>query len=107
MLNLANTLSFIKKWWKKNNLAKNDFESFFKKDPNEIIGSGMSMCIQGVISKYFMAVSKHFNRAYNKLDSDIKYDIIAPEELKKYRIQLRLNKPAYIFAKEIFKGEIL
>jgi len=107
MTNLANTLTFLKKWWKKNNLLEGDYSSLFKKDSNEIMSEGMILCMQNMLSKYFIAVSIHFNREYNKLDSDIKCEIITPKELENFRVQLRINEYAYNFAKEIFEGEIL
>jgi hypothetical protein len=107
MTNLANTFMFLKKWWSNKELIKHDYGSFFKKKDGEIISEGMYLCMQNMISKYFMSVSKHFLREYNKLDSDIKYEIIELKELENFRVRLKLNSYAYEFAKEIFKGEIL
>lgn len=104
---LAATFKFLKKWWKRNNLMMDDYASFFKKDEGELISIGMSFCMQGMISKYFMAVSKHFNREYRGLDPDYKWEVITPNDLKSYRIALKLDEEAYDFAKELFNGEIL
>lgn len=107
LINLANTYKFFKKWWKKNELQKNDYESFFAPKDGEFICEGMNYCIQGFLSKYFLAVSKTFNKYYKQLDPDVKYEIIDPEELKEYRVTIRLNKDAYDFAKEIFLDEVV
>lgn len=104
---LAATFKFLKKWWKQNGLMMDDYASFFSKADEELISTGMAFCMQGMISKYFMAVSKHFNREYHSLDSDYKWEVVTPDELKSYRIALRLDEDAYDFAKELFNGEIL
>lgn len=104
---LASTFKFFKKWWKQNGLLMDDYASFFAKDSTEMISTGMAFCIQGMISKYFMSVSTHFIREYKDLDPDYKWEVVTPQELKSYRIALRLNEDAYSFAKELFNGEIL
>jgi len=106
LINLANTYKFLKKWWKRNEKEIGDYESFFKISEEEFISEGLSYCIQGMVSKYFMAVSKTFNKYYHKLDTDIKWEIIEPDRLKSYRIHLKLNQDAWEFAKDIFKGEV-
>jgi hypothetical protein len=107
MTNLADTFIFLKKWWLKKDLKKHDYSSLFAKNNGEVISEGMYLCLQNMISKYFMAVSKHFLREYNQLDSDMKYEIIEPEELENFRVRLKLDSFAYDFARETFKGEIL
>lgn len=107
MTSLTNTMIFLKDWWKRKRLVKYDYVSFFKKNNGEVISEGMSFCMQGMISKYFMSISEHFNREYNRLDEDMKYEIIEPEELTNYRVKIRLDEYAYKFAKEIFKDEII
>ena len=107
MTNLANTFRFMKKWWKRNNLSKHDYEAFFSKEESELISDGMNYCLQGLISKYFMSVSSHFLAEYKALDPDMKWEIVRPDELRAYRIKLKLDDEAYDFAKDIFKGEIL
>lgn len=103
---LAATFKFLKKWWKQNNFQMDDYASFFSKDPGELISTGMAFCMQGMISKYFMATSRHFNKEYNDLDVDYKWEVITPNDLKSYRISLKLDEEAYDFAKELFNGEI-
>jgi hypothetical protein len=107
MTNLANTFIFLKKWWARNNLPINSYKEFFEIKSGEMLSEGMLFCIQGMISKYFMATSKHFIEEYNKLDLDMKYEIIQPKELKSYKIKLLLDQEAYSFAKEFFKNEII
>ncbi len=106
MENMAATFKFLKKWWKRHNLSKDSYREFFTKGNEEIMSEGMLFCLQGMISKYFMAVSKHFLKEYELLDSDIKWEIINPKDLKSYRIKLKLDEDAYLFAKEVFNGEI-
>jgi hypothetical protein len=104
--NLATTCKLIINWWKRNKKSKNDYYSFFlEKKSDSIISEGVNYCLQGMISKYFMAVSKHFEKAYKELDPDIKWEIIEPDDLKAYRINLKTNKEAYDFAVDIFGSE--
>lgn len=105
--NLANTYRFLKKWWKQHDLPRDSYNEFFTKAEGEMLSEGMLFCLQGMISKYFMSVSRHFLREYNGLDPDIKWDIITPNDLKGFKIKLMLDKDAYSFAKEIFDGEII
>jgi len=105
--NLASTFRFMKKWWKQHGLPIDSYRELFAKNENEIMSEGMLYCLQGMLSKYFMSVSKHFLREYNKLDSDIKWDIILPKELRGYKIKLKLDDDAYSFAKKVFNGEVL
>jgi hypothetical protein len=105
--NLANTFKFMKKWWKRNQLNMDDYEKFFEKEESELISNGMNYCLQGLISKYFMSVSKHFLEEYKKLDPDMKWEVIRPDELRAYRVKLKLDDDAYDFAKDLFKGEII
>lgn len=107
LINLTDTYKFLKKWWKNNGLKIGDYESFFAIKDGEIISDGMSYCIQGMISKYFMAVSKTFNKYYYRLDPDIKWEIIPPKELKSYRVHLKLDEDAWDFAKDVFKDEVI
>jgi hypothetical protein len=107
MENLAATYKFLKKWWHQHNLPLGSYKEFFTKKENEIMSNGMLFCLQGMISKYFMAVSKHFLEEYNKLDSDLRWDVIPPDELKGYKITLKLDQDAFSFAKEIFDNEII
>ena len=74
---------------------------------NEVLSEGMLFCIQSMISKYFMAVSKHFDLEYSKLDADMKLEVIDPLELKGFRMKLIMEGEAYLFAKQTFKNEIL
>lgn len=104
--NLAATFKFLKKWWKQKELSIDSYREFFTKDQDEMLSTGMYFCLQGMISKYFMAVSKHFLREYNNLDSDIKWEIITPKKLRSYKIKLKLDTEAYSFAKELFNSEI-
>jgi hypothetical protein len=106
MTNLANTYNFLKKWWKRNGYDIGDYDSFFRPKENEFISEGFAYCIQNMISKYFMSTSIHFNKYYEKLDSDVKCEVIEPSELKKYRTKLKLDEEAFEFAKEIFGGEV-
>lgn len=105
--NLASTFRLMKKWWKKNDLPMDSYREFFTKSDTEMMSEGMLYCLQGMISKYFMSVSKHFLREYEKLDPDIKWEIVQPKELRGYKIKLKLDNDAYSFAKEVFNGEIL
>lgn len=105
--NLANTFRFMKKWWKRNNLRMDDYEAFFRKAEGELISDGMNYCLQGLISKYFMSVSSNFLAEYKALDPDMKWEVIRPDELRAYRIKLKLDDDAYDFAKGLFKGEII
>lgn len=107
MENLANTFRFLKKWWKKNDLPLDSYEEFFRPKNSELMSEGMLFCLQSMISKYFMSASIHFNKEYNKLDQDIKAEIIEPKDLKVYKMKLFLDKEAYDFAKQIFKNEII
>jgi|SRR5208337_2759905 len=107
MENLAATYRFLKKWWRRNKLPLNSFNEFFRVEESELMSQGMLYCLQGMISKYFMAVSLHFNREYRKLDDDFKYEIIDPEDLKSYRTKLALDNDAYDFARQVFVGEIM
>ena len=104
--NLAATFKFLKNWWKRNDLEMDDYKSFFEPKTGEVLSEGMIYCIQNMISKYFIATSKHFNLAYSKLDPDLKWEIITPKELRSYKINLKLDTEAYAFAKELFNGEI-
>lgn len=106
LINLASTYKFLKKWWKNHEKQRGDYESFFRIEEGELISDGFSYCVQGMISKYFMAVSKTFNKYYHRLDPDMKWEIIPPDELKSYRVKLKLNDDAWDFAKDIFKGEV-
>jgi hypothetical protein len=106
LINLTSTYKFIKKWWKNNNKEFGDYESFFKVAEGEIISDGFSYCIQGMISKYFISVSRTFNKYYSSLDPDIKWEIIPPKDLKSYRIALKLDEDAWDFAKDIFGNEV-
>lgn len=103
---LAATFKFLKKWWKRKGLMMDDYASFFKKEEGEFISEGMSFCMQGMISKYFMAASKHFNREYVSLDPDYKWEVITPSELKSYRIALKLDEEAMGFARQLFNNEV-
>lgn len=105
--NLASTFKFLKKWWKKNKLLMDDYNSFFTCKDGELLSEGMHICLQGMISKYFMSVSKHFLREYKSLDLDMRYEVIPPEKLKSYKINLILDTEAYDFAKELFNSEII
>ena len=105
--NLANTFKFMKKWWKRSQLKMDDYEAFFRKSEGELISDGMNYCLQGLISKYFMSVSEHFLVEYKALDPDMKWEVIRPDELRAYRIKLKLDDDAYDFAKGLFKGEII
>lgn len=105
--NLASTFKFMKKWWKRNSLKMDDYKSFFHKEENELISDGMNYCLQGLISKYFMSVSEHFLGEYKKLDPDMKWEVIRPDELRAFRIKLKLDDDSYDFAKGLFKGEII
>lgn len=105
--NLAATFKFMKKWWKQHDLPMDSYVQFFKKAPTETMSEGMLFCLQGMISKYFMSVSKHFLREYETLDPDMKWEIIAPKELRGYKVRLKLDEDAYSFAKEVFNGELL
>jgi len=105
--NLASTFKFMKKWWKQHNLSIDSYSELFAKNENEIMSEGMLYCLQGMMSKYFMSVSKHFLQEYEKLDSDVKWEIISPKELRGYKIKLKLDENAYSFAKEVFNREIL
>jgi len=107
IVSLANTYKFIKKWWKRKNLPLDSYKEFFTKIDGEMVSEGMLFCLQGMISKYFMSVSKHFLEEYHKLDPDMKWEVISPNELKSNKITLVLREEAYSFAKEIFNGEIL
>jgi hypothetical protein len=106
MESLAATYRFLKRWWKNKGFEKDSYKEFFTRIDGEILSEGMLFCLQSMISKYFMAVSKHFNEEYNNLDLDMKLEIIPPRELKSYRIKIILNQDAFSFAKEIFNGEI-
>jgi len=105
--NLAATYRFLKKWWKQHDLPRESYKEFFTKEQDEMMSSGMLFCLQGMIGKYFMAVSKHFIAEYSKLDPDLKWEVIPPNELKGYKITLMLDQEAYNFAKEIFGDEII
>jgi len=107
MENLASTYRFLKKWWKNKDLPKDSYKEFFTRNDGELLSEGMLFCLQSMISKYFMAVSKHFNEEYGNLLSDMKWEIIPPKELRSYKIKLILDQDAYNFAKEVFNGEIL
>lgn len=106
LVNIANTYKFIKKWWRRKELQPGDYESFFAVKDGEIISEGLSYCLQGMISKYFMATSKTFNKYYKQLDPDVKWEVMPPEELKSYRMALKLNEDAWEFAKEVFGNEV-
>lgn len=106
LINITNTYKFLKKWWKRKELPINDYESFFAVKTGEIVSEGFSYCLQGMISKYFMATSKTFNKYYQRLDPDVKWEIIPPDELKSYRMTLKLNEEAWEFTKEIFGQEV-
>jgi len=105
--NMAATFKFMKKWWKQHDLPMDSYMELFKKAGTEMMSEGMLFCLQGMISKYFMAVSKHFLREYEQLDPDVKWEIVSPKELRGYKIKLKLDDEAYSFAKEVFNGEIL
>jgi hypothetical protein len=106
MEGLAATLIFLRGWWKRKNLPQHSYAEFFKRIENEMLSEGMLFCLQRMVSKYFMAISVHFNEEYKRLDSDMKLEILPPQELKSYRIKMMLNKEAYDFAKELFGREI-
>lgn len=106
LINLTDTYKFLRKWWKNNDLKKDDYESFFKIEEGELISDGMSYAMQGMISKYFLSVSKTFNKYYHRLDPDIKWEICRPKELESYRITLKINEEAWEFAKDIFGEEV-
>ena len=106
MQNLASTFKLMKKWWKQNNLPIDSYREFFTPKEGEMLSEGMLFCIQNMISKYFMAVSRHFDLEYSKLDSDMKLEIIDPLELKSFRMKLIMEDEAYLFAKQTFKSEI-
>ncbi len=93
--------------WKQNNLPKDSYAEFFRPEENEMMSKGMLFCLQGMISKYFMAVSIHFNREYNKLDGDYKGEVIDPKELENYRVKILLDKYAIDFARNVFVNEIM
>lgn len=105
--NMAATFRFMKKWWKQHDLPIDSYKELFAKSETEMMSEGMLLCLQGMMSKYFMAVSKHFLREYEKLDPDVKWEVISPKELRGYKVKLRLDDDAYSFAKEVFNGEIL
>ena len=107
MLNLTNTKKIINRWWRKNNKNKEDYESFFAPKENDFLSDGMVYCIQGKISKYFMSISKTFNKYYMLLDNDVKSEIITANELKKCRLDVKLDQYAWSFAKEIYGKEVL
>ena len=104
--NMAATFKFMKRWWKQHNLPMDSYSELFNNSGSEMMSEGMLFCLQGMISKYFMAVSKHFLREYEQLDPDIKWEVIPPKELRGYKVKLRLDDDAYSFAKEVFNGEI-
>jgi hypothetical protein len=107
MENLASTYRFMKKWWKRNKVPVNSYNEFFRIEDGELMSQGMLYCLQGMISKYFMSVSIHFNREYNKLDGDFKIEIIEPEDLKSYKLKLVVDAVAYDFARQVFVNEII
>lgn len=107
MENLAATFRLLKKWWKQHDLPMDSYRQFFTVAEGETMSDGMLFCLQGMISKYFMSVSKHFLREYNDLDSDMKWEIINPNDLKSYRIKLKYDENAYSFAKQVYNGELL
>lgn len=104
---LAATCKFLKKWWQRNSLPTKSYKEFFTPKDGELMSEGMLFCLQSMISKYFMSVSKHFRQEYGKLDPDMRWEVVSPDDLKRYKIKLMLDKDAYNFAKEIFGEEII
>lgn len=93
--------------WKKDNNIKSYKELFEVRREGSIMSDGIYLCLQGMISKPFMAISKSFLDLYvnNKLDPDIKEELISKEEIKLYRGIINHNDKIKRFVKEKFASE--
>lgn len=106
MEDLATSYKFIKR--KIGDVNEESLASFFNdiKD-NNMISDGVFFCIQNMISPFYLAVSRSFERAYSGLDIDVREEIMDEDRFMKIRALVRIKSPVYRFAKKIFDGDII
>ena len=85
-----------------------DYEDFFGNIPDGLVMSdGIYYAIQGMLSLFFLSISKTFMGMYKNLDIDIQEEIASRGKLLVTRDKIRTNEKLKIFAKKIFEDEAL
>jgi len=85
-----------------------DYNDFFGNIPDGLIMSdGVYYAIQGMLSLFFLSISKTFMGMYKDLDIDIQEEIASRGKLLVTRDKIRTNEKLKIFAKKTFEDEAL
>ena len=103
---LAQSKKLIQEWFKNNDTTS--YERLFEYiSAGLLMSDGVYYAIRGMLSIFFLAISRTFLTTYKNLDIDIQQEIADTDQLIIIRNRLRSNKRVYTFAKKIFGDEIL
>lgn len=92
----------------KKTLTEDDLYNFFNTVPEgEILSPGMFLAINGMISPYYMAISKSFRNAYFNADPDIQDEIISKDKIDNIKNLVKLKSRLHGFAMKIFGKDII
>jgi len=90
--------------------SKEQIERFFTRVPKgNVVSEGIRYCFHGMISPYFLVMSKTFRSVYEKLDPDMKAEIGFESEadMEVYVGLVRSHTKAYRAAKAMFGEDII
>ena len=90
-------------------LSQKDIVGFFNnKEDGSLFSKGVLFAMYQMLSPYYLAISKTFEKVYLNLDKDSQDEIINKEKYYNLRtlIKIKYNK-AYMFAKKAIGSDII
>jgi len=103
---LVHDKKFMREWLSDH--PESDYADFFGRVPEGLVMSdGIYYAIQGMLSVFFLSISKNFNIVYLNLEPDLREEIATKGRILMSRDKVRLNKRALELARKIFKEEVL
>jgi len=93
---------------KQSKLTIEDLDNFFNKSiENSCFSIGILLSIHKMLSPYYLAVSRSFERAYFNMDADVQIEILDAQKYNNFRSFVKINTKIYTFIKEVFGEDIL